>query len=50
MSLYLDLFKVATRKEEPGKDSQQPPVGEQQVTLCPLSSPTNQARDTSGDD
>lgn len=48
--LYLDLFKVATWKEAPGKDSKQSPVGEQQVTLCPLSSPTNQACDTSGDD
>lgn len=50
MILYLDLFKVATWKEEPGKDSKQSPVGEQQVTLCPLSSPANQACDTSGDD
>lgn len=50
MILYSDFSKVATWKEELGKkNSEQPPVEEQQVTLCSLSGSTNYVCDTSVD-
>lgn len=48
--LYLDFSKAATWKEEPGKkNSEQPSVEAQRVTLCPLPGFTNCVCDTSGD-